>query len=357
MSEPIRLTRTELYNLVWSAPMSKVAPELGMSGGGLAGICRRNDIPRPSAGYFMKRADRRPDRSPLPEPERDDVIEIRPFHNPKPPIDDETQALIDAESDPANAIIVPDRLNKPVAAVAALRAQLSKQARPTYGRPVIGAGPRSLRVTVHKSTIPRALRILDALLKAADARGYSLRINDDTSGLLVLGQEIEFRLSENTTREERELSDDERAALESPYGWVADRYTYTPTGKLKLEFESVCGFTLRHRWSDTTRRPLEECLNEVMAALPILAAAKRERERRFREAEEQRRADARRREDQRREAERRRAQVEALLDEVAYWRRAAELREFAELARGSRGERWAQWALEVADQLDPLLHG
>ena len=49
-----RLTRQELYDLVWERPMSKVAPEFGLSGVGLAKLCRREDIPVPERGYWAK---------------------------------------------------------------------------------------------------------------------------------------------------------------------------------------------------------------------------------------------------------------------------------------------------------------
>ncbi len=86
VSDSIRLTRAELYELVWSKPMSKVAPELRKSGAGLVGICRRHSVPRPSAGYFLTRPDRRPIRPPLPDPQRDDVK--------NKPTDDQVRGLL-----------------------------------------------------------------------------------------------------------------------------------------------------------------------------------------------------------------------------------------------------------------------
>ncbi len=62
-----RLTRQELYDLVWSEPVHKLAPRLDVSGPGLAKICRRYDIPVPERGYWARLDAGKPvDKRPLP---------------------------------------------------------------------------------------------------------------------------------------------------------------------------------------------------------------------------------------------------------------------------------------------------
>ena len=48
------LTRQELYDLVWSKPMRDLATEFGLSDVGLAKICNRHRVPKPSRGYWAK---------------------------------------------------------------------------------------------------------------------------------------------------------------------------------------------------------------------------------------------------------------------------------------------------------------
>lgn len=47
-------TRQELYDLVWSEPMKKLAPRFSISDVALAKACRRADIPVPERGYWAR---------------------------------------------------------------------------------------------------------------------------------------------------------------------------------------------------------------------------------------------------------------------------------------------------------------
>lgn len=49
-----RLTREELYQLVWSTPVIKAAKGLGISGVALAKRCRREGVPLPPCGYWAR---------------------------------------------------------------------------------------------------------------------------------------------------------------------------------------------------------------------------------------------------------------------------------------------------------------
>jgi hypothetical protein len=44
------ITREQLYELVWSKPMTKVAEELQVSGSYMARVCSVLNVPRPDRG-------------------------------------------------------------------------------------------------------------------------------------------------------------------------------------------------------------------------------------------------------------------------------------------------------------------
>jgi hypothetical protein len=47
-------TRKQLYELVWSKPMTQLAKEFGLSDNGLRKICKKYDIPLPNMGHWQK---------------------------------------------------------------------------------------------------------------------------------------------------------------------------------------------------------------------------------------------------------------------------------------------------------------
>jgi AcrR family transcriptional regulator len=64
---PVAFTREQLYQRVWSRPLSVVAGEVGVSANALAKICSRMLVPYPSRGYWAKvGGGRAPVRPPLP---------------------------------------------------------------------------------------------------------------------------------------------------------------------------------------------------------------------------------------------------------------------------------------------------
>ena len=50
------ISREELYQLVWSKPMTKVAEQFEVSGTYMARVCTMLNVPRPERGYWAKLA-------------------------------------------------------------------------------------------------------------------------------------------------------------------------------------------------------------------------------------------------------------------------------------------------------------
>jgi len=69
------LSRDELYQLVWSEPMIKIAERFDVSGSYLARICTLLNVPRPERGYWAKLAvGKAPPQKPLPAPQPGDPL-------------------------------------------------------------------------------------------------------------------------------------------------------------------------------------------------------------------------------------------------------------------------------------------
>lgn len=69
------ITREELYELVWSKPMTQVAEQFDVSGSYLARVCSVLRVPRPARGYWAKLAvGRAPKPMPLPAAQPGDQV-------------------------------------------------------------------------------------------------------------------------------------------------------------------------------------------------------------------------------------------------------------------------------------------
>lgn len=52
MKNSIKIRRQELYEKVWSFPLTQLCKEYNLSDNGLRKICHNNDIPLPIVGYW-----------------------------------------------------------------------------------------------------------------------------------------------------------------------------------------------------------------------------------------------------------------------------------------------------------------
>jgi hypothetical protein len=66
--DPLTLYREDLYELVWSKPMTELAQDFGLSDVALAKRCRKLAVPIPGRGYWARvAADQTPWQSTLPK--------------------------------------------------------------------------------------------------------------------------------------------------------------------------------------------------------------------------------------------------------------------------------------------------
>jgi len=365
--------RETLYEEVWETPLRRLGPEkYGISDVGLRKVCEKLHVPTPPRGYWAKRQHGKdPPKKPLPDlPE--DAPEAHTFGSK------DTSAFEDNGSEEDNAkdsnveapsveipkITVDPYLKNPHPLVRSARSAL-KDARPdTYGR--VQASPGEVvSVSVSPSETGRALRILDALVKGAKSVGWPVRGasagKHGTSHFVIADEEVPFRVTERTTREEKPES--ERSFLDT-------KYRYHPTGQFRLEFPfdhpKPWG---QKKWRDTETRDLEDVLPSILERAHEAAYGVKERreERRQFQRELQRKVEKREERRRRRIEEKRRR--EKLEEEAERWSQARSLRGYIREVR-SRAEReeiapqkreeveeWLEWAEAHADRVDPLSDG
>jgi hypothetical protein len=219
-------------------------------------------------------------------------------------------ALIDAQArdnEPSRKIEVSPDAPLTLPAAVRLRAALKRCKPDTYGF-VSARGPTLFWVRqVTPDNVDRLVRIVQALLVAADARGFATKAGEKDLVLSVQGEPVVLAC--------KERSDLIRLRpVSSPrLDWRTRRIDYKPTGRLSLEIDAgYYSHGARRRWQDTADRKLETKLSDVLAGLVVYVLALRDsRETQKREADRWQQQ-WQRDEESRKLAERERARVDFL---------------------------------------------
>jgi len=265
----IKLTRKDLYDRVWETPATKLAKELGISDVAIGKICKKLVIPKPPPGYWQRlEFGHKVERTPLPPAGRGvpNEVWIDPHERAAParPLAPEVVALIESEAMPENRIRVADTLHHPHPLIRQTRKVIEKATPDLYD--MIRHRYSALDIRVSKTTAHRALRIMDALLKALEARGHSVEFAKDGSGStqVIVGKvKVRIRLSEKVNRTTREMTKEEKK--KPPYS--SDLWIYTPSGKLTFEIDEYTSEMGQKKWADKETSPLEEQLNDIMVGI------------------------------------------------------------------------------------------
>jgi hypothetical protein len=116
--DSIRLTREELFRLVWERPSTQLAREFGISDVALGKICRRMGIPKPPPGYWRRiEAGHRAQIPPLPVANEDTLTYVRippHFRAERAALKDpQVSERLAAEQLSGNKVVVAETLNDP----------------------------------------------------------------------------------------------------------------------------------------------------------------------------------------------------------------------------------------------------
>ncbi len=352
---PHVLTRTALYELVWSEPVATAAQRYKLSGNGLAKICKKHNIPLPPRGYWAKlQHGKKPHRPTLRPASNADAETVRitegdgPRPAPPPPSELEPRiaAAISKARDPENRIVVPETGGRRHHLVA----EMARSHDQSWD------GTRNVVEPLEQ----RRRRILDAFFRAIERQRGRLELNrhNDRFEVTLFGSTFVLTCSEPEHRVRVPLT---KAELRSrPSGDTRDwKNESKKSGVLRMRVQRDDGKLTD--FVDAEGAPLEGRLTDVLVYLLSNSITVEERDRRA-EAVRQARQDAQRRqheEELRRwelEQQRRKEQqrVAALVEQAAKWRQAQDIRAYVEAARLRADEAWASWALAVADSIDPL---
>lgn len=316
------LTRTALYDLVWTEPVKIVAKRYKISDSGLAKICKRHGIPLPLRGHWAKlkhgKKTQRPALKPAPAGEEESVriqegSGPRPPAPPRPELEPPIASAVEWALQSENRIVVPEDASRSHRLVLEIARSMDRS----------WDGKRKTPEPLEQ----RRRRILDAFFRGVErARGtVTVRPYEGGFDVELFGSAFHLRCSEPERRVRVPLTPKE---LRNRQSWETRDWKNETrkTGILRIR---VYGESERHKdFVDAQDASLDDRLTQVLVSLLRNTITIEERDRRAEavrlfevEAErkrfEEEKLEWRRQERRRRERER----VVALVDEAARWRR------------------------------------
>lgn len=271
----------------------------------------------------------------------------------------------------AEQVFVSDHLVEPHPLVA-LTHKLASGANTVEGRLSLDF-KRALHVQVSPDALDRALRLLDALIKASECKGCAWRVTKDGATIVSFdGEDMKVDLKERLMK--REVPPPPPPASRPGRRWEPNyagirypRHEWVSTNQLSFQVDEYVDGTVRRNWNDAKRTLLEDKLHEIVAGFPVVAAGIKQRRERLEASQRERELEEERRLHRAREAEKLRRLRSRLVVAMSQWKRASGLREFCDAVEARMASLpadqaesvgcWLQWARQQADALDPLLAG
>lgn len=349
--KPIIFTRKELYDLVWSKPITQLAKTYNISESFLRKICSENHIPLPMNGYWSKlKFSKEVVVFKLPEPDTyNQRIELNyQAKSKKLKVMDsgregDTNVLLSDELEKykldGSMLRVPQKLRKPLPEIKVLEKEMS-------GKFVwdgwISSSRGMFGLRVSPSGLNRALRILNTLLVIFKQLNWQVDKSFGTT-IIVDGEKVILSL-----REKRK-----RTLVVKENGWRETKYS--PTGK----FSITIGDYSRREFTDG-KILLEEKLGEIVDYVAFKARKEKQQrldweiQRKRREEEELIKRKAKQRADEEFQ------NLMILRNRAFLWREAQNIRSYiANLETESNMTQeeidYVSWAQQKADWLNPLM--
>ncbi|MBB5337829.1 hypothetical protein [Tunturiibacter gelidoferens] len=378
-----RLSRKELYDLVWSEPLMTLCSRFGISDVALRKTCARSEIPTPERGYWAKKD--------AGKPTFQVALPMRP-----PGMDD--QVLIAAGQSYWYQDWKKEELLGPLPAL------------PEFSKPIEAVRERIAKV-IGKVTVPREVRVwhpaIGRLLKEDETRREKQRASSYPMSSNVPPFDLPFERRRLRILNSLFVAVGRMNGKPSFYGQEArechvsfyqqhvritldqsnqsSRHDNVTTfsgsndGKLSLSIhEGPNTETALKTWQDSDGVKLETQMTEIAAEI-VLTAEIRYRERanhqyqwrverkaKLEDEERQRMLETERAEKERQKRIEQ-ARIDRLLRDAAAFQRAGEIRRYVEAIRVAQSRngtissdefgRWSQWALTQADRIDPITGG
>lgn len=346
-------TRQELYDLVWSEPLIRIAKKYNISDNGLRKICKKMDIPLPDNGYWQKVNYNKPvNRKKLPisynGPNEIKLTDRNEENITNPAATGVKSILKSYETIDQSIFRVPERLTNPDKLIIAAQRTLTSKKTSEWSRWLVNTYSEEISIKVAPASVSRALRIMDTIIKVLRFKGYDLIVGSRETYAVIEGEKIEIALREKLRVEK----------VVEKNGWNTNKYY--PIGQLILRVDR----TYRSKEFVDGEKSLEEKLPSIIAEIEY--RGQKEKEERIKHEIRRKQEEERQRIEKERKARKDKEiqDFKNLLHESKSWHKSVILDNYIKEVEKRATENntlteelktWLMWAKNKAEWFNPFI--
>lgn len=347
------MNRKELYNLIWSKPLTTIEQELNVKIQDIKNACAKYQIPLPENGHWSKLKHYKHQPTPILAPLEDkalsdseNVFELQ--NKDISPLKRINLKKAEIENDKRLNLIVKQHQKSFDSDVQLLINDFKdRDKRWQRADDTIQSSSHLFPISVAESNLKRTFNILDTLFKALKIRGHKIEVNHSHT-LIISGEPIHLRLREKRLRYVKE------------HNSFGDYHGFKPTGLLYFIEGGSYGDVFL---SDSENIKIESKISHLIAILEILAEKKAIERVKREEWHRNRLIEREEEERQKKLLALEKQKVEELFVNSENWVKSTNLRNYIHaleqnaIQTNSLTEEvqdYIQWAKLQADKLDPL---
>lgn len=344
--ETIELSRKQLYDLVWSTPISKLTQQYAISTDGIKKICKQFEIPMPQNGYWSKIKYKKKVKIEKFNPVFGGMgkigLTIREEGNPinldQTPLTIRTKEI---QNDPKAPLTVPNKILKPDI----LTFQTKEYWKESKGN-VFYDKYKKLRypIRVSDKQKERSIIFMDAFTKLLRYRGHTIDKQYHETCVVVDGIYVQIDL--------REAS--KRVPAKPPYSYTE----LEPIGELIFKIGRYSG---EKEWRDGKNK-IEEMLAKIIAKIEIYAEEQKISEEKNRIWRANYEEELKRKEEIKQRKNEEVEKFNKLVKLSEQYSKSLLIRNYIEATKNKNDKNlsqetldWISWATDKADWLDPLI--
>jgi hypothetical protein len=341
--EEFRISRKDLYQKVWSTPLTQLAKIYKISDVGLRKKCIKNDIPLPKVGHWSKiQHGKKVKKTSLPNPQEQKQITlfIRDDNGTSydPTIDDRIRIKHEITNNFKEYLEPSRRLSNTHDLIKAGKLHLdSKEA--NYDKQVSSDSSRFLSITSSRSMISEALRVFNSFIRLAESRGHQIKIVNHSTVISI--DEIEIKI---------DIRERQKRVIDETMSSHFVSHKNVPSGILTFRRDDY-----RKREWDNSKKSIEEQFPSIFANLEAYAINEKLRRIEAEKARVKRDAEVKIRLEQYEQKVSEFTKFNQLVEEAARWQKAEMIRSYInQMESASPDPAWLLWARKKADWVDPI---